>query len=83
MRPLNAVNPVNPETFRLTAQSAISGRPVKVAVDEHGAGEGIAYVNDDPRVFYMLVESSGLDWSFSVDEGFTGTATERSPAGKH
>jgi hypothetical protein len=59
-------------TFRLTAQSAISGRPIAVAVDARGAGQGMAYVNDDPHVFYMLVESANLDWSFSVEEAFTG-----------
>jgi hypothetical protein len=68
-------------TFRLTAQSAISGRPVKVAVDARGSGQGMAYVNDDPHVFYMLVESANLDWSFSVDEGFTGTRAEGPAAG--
>jgi ABC-type glycerol-3-phosphate transport system substrate-binding protein len=70
-------------TFRLTAQSAISGRPIAVAVDARGAGQGMAYVNDDPHVFYMLVESANLDWSFSVDEAFTGTPSDSSPAGKH
>jgi hypothetical protein len=72
-------------TFRLTAQSAISGRPIAVAVDARGAGQGMAYVNDDPHVFYMLVESANLDWSFSVEEAFAGTtipAAASSPAGK-
>ena len=73
----------NTGEFRLTAQSAISGRPIKVAVDQHGAGRGTGYVDDDPHVFYMLVESANLDWSFSVDEAFTGTPADSAPAGKH
>ncbi len=73
-------------TFRLTAQSAISGRPIAVAVDARGAGQGMAFVNDDPHVFYILVESANLDWSFSVDEAFTGTPIPggaSSPEGRH
>ena len=62
-------------TFRLTARSAISGRPLKVAVDEQGAGRGTSYVDEDPHVFYMAVESANLDWSFTVEEAFAGTAT--------
>ena len=77
--------PDGTETFRLTAQSAISGRPIAVAVDARGAGSGVAYVNDDPHVFYMLVESANLDWSFSVEEAFAGTpisGSSSAPAGK-
>jgi hypothetical protein len=55
--------------FRLTAHSAISGRPLEQVVEVHGAGSGTGYVSQDPHVFYMLVESSGLDWQFSVEEG--------------
>ena len=55
--------------FRLTAHSAISGRPLEQVVEVRGAGTGTGYVSQDPHVFYMLVESSGLDWQFSVEEG--------------
>jgi hypothetical protein len=69
------VAPPGAGTFRLTARSAISGRPLKVAVDEQGAGGGTSYVDEDPHVFYMAVESANLDWSFTVEEAFAGTAT--------
>jgi hypothetical protein len=59
--------------FRLTAHSAISGRLLEQVVDHRGAGSGIGYVNQDPRVFYLLVESDRLDWTFSVEEGIAGT----------
>jgi len=57
-------------TFRLTLHSAISGRPLLEAVEHRGAGADTSYVSEDPRVFFFVVDSSGLDWSFAVDEGF-------------
>jgi hypothetical protein len=60
-------------TFRLILQSAISGRALQQPVDEKGLGEGTAYVAEDPRVFYMSVESANLDWSFTVEEALFGS----------
>jgi hypothetical protein len=60
-------------TFRLILQSAISGRALQEPVDEQGLGEGTAYVAEDPRVFYMSVESANLDWSFTVEEALFGS----------
>jgi hypothetical protein len=54
--------------FLLTLHSAISGRPLQVAVDHRGPGGGTAYLNDDPRVFFAVVEASNTKWSFTVDE---------------
>ena len=68
--------------FRVTTQSAISGRPLKVAVDQQGIGRGLSYVDGDPHVFYMVVESANLDWSFTVEEAFAGTVTESGRSGK-
>jgi hypothetical protein len=59
--------------FRLVLQSAISGRSLQDAVDRQGQGEGTAYIAEDPRTFYMLVESANLDWSFTVEEAMFGT----------
>jgi opacity protein-like surface antigen len=61
--------------FRLTAHSAISGRLLEQVVDHRGAGSGVGYVNQDPHVFYLMVESDRLDWTFSVEEGIAGTVT--------
>jgi hypothetical protein len=55
-------------TFLLTLHSAISGRPLQIAVDHRGPGGGTAYVNDDPRVFFAVVEASNIKWSFTVHE---------------
>jgi hypothetical protein len=60
--------------FKLTLQSAISGRSLQEPVDQEGPGEGTAYAADDPRVFHILVESANLDWSFTVEEAAFGTA---------
>jgi hypothetical protein len=63
-------------TFRLILHSAISGRALQEPVDENGVGEGTAYVADDPRVFYMSVESTNLDWWFTVEEAAFGSQAE-------
>ena len=60
-------------TFRLILQSAISGRDLQEPVDEQGIGEGTVYVAEVPHVFYALVESANVDWSFTVEEAVFGT----------
>jgi len=59
-----------PGAFHLTLRSGISGRPMKVIADHKGAGGGSVEFGDDPRMYEFLVESSGLDWSISVQETF-------------
>jgi hypothetical protein len=54
--------------FRLTIHSAISGRPLMEAVDQKGVGTGTAFVHEDPRVFFAVVDSADLDWSFTLQE---------------
>jgi hypothetical protein len=60
-------------TFKVTVHSAVSGRPLAVAVEHKGAGHDTAYVNEDPRLFHLVIESRGLDWSVSVEEGVVGS----------
>jgi hypothetical protein len=55
-------------SFRLTAHSAISGRLLEQVVDHTGAGQGVGYVQQDPHVFYVVVESTQLNWRFTVEE---------------
>ena len=59
--------------FRVTAHSAISGRLLQEAVDHRGTGSGVAFINQDPHVFYLLVESDHLDWTLSAEEAVAGT----------
>jgi hypothetical protein len=66
-----------PGTFVLTLHSSISGRPLQVAVDQRGPGENTAYVSPDPHVFFAKIEATGLDWSFSVEEGYSGRVVSR------
>lgn len=60
-------------SFHVVVHSAVSGRPIMDAVLQHGNGHGIAYVSDDPRLYHLVVESSGLDWSIQVEEAVVGT----------
>jgi hypothetical protein len=59
-----------PGVFQLTLRSGISGRPLKVIADHRGAGEGSVEFGDDPRMYEFLVESTGIEWTISVDETF-------------
>lgn len=54
--------------FVLTANSAVSGRPITELVDHEGPGEGFGYVNDDPRQYYLVIESNDLDWTVTVEQ---------------
>ncbi len=58
--------------FRLSVHSGVSGRLITVALDHHGAGSGIAYVAEEPRMFFLAIESAGLDWTVHVEEGIVG-----------
>ena len=54
--------------FHVTAHSAISGRPLQEVVDSAGVGSGVGYVQQDPHVFYVVVDSSHVSWTFTVEE---------------
>ena len=61
-------------TFRVTVHSDVSGRPLVLAVDARGVGRDTAYVTEDPRTFFLAVESANLDWTVAADEGVAATA---------
>lgn len=54
--------------FVLTVNSAVSGRPLTQLVDHEGPGEGFGYVNDDPRSYYLVIDSHDLDWTVTVEQ---------------
>jgi hypothetical protein len=60
---------------RVTAHSAINGRVLEQVVDHHGEGNGVGYVNQDPHVIYLMVESDHVDWTLSVEQAVAGTVT--------
>jgi hypothetical protein len=55
-------------TFRVAAHSAISGRLLQPVVEHEGAGSGVGYVQQDPHVFFMVVDSRQLSWTLTVEE---------------
>ena len=60
--------------FRVTVHSDVSGRPLVLAVDTRGVGRDTAYVSEDPRPFFLAVESANLDWTVSAEEAVAATA---------
>ena len=65
-------------SFRLTLYSAVSGRPLLEAATQQGSGRGTVVLNEDPRVFYFVVESGGVEWSFTAEEGVPVLLRQRS-----
>ncbi len=59
--------------FKLILGSSISGRQILAVVDSKGEGHDVAYVSEEPRTFYIKVESANVDWKVAVDEGFPAT----------
>jgi hypothetical protein len=55
--------------LRVILHSAVSGRSLSVPVDHRGDGRGTVFVNEDPRGFFLLIESRGLEWTVDVAEG--------------
>ena len=56
-------------TFHVAVHSGVSGRPlVDDAVQHSGPGKGIAYIQEEPRLFQLNVDSAGLDWTLAVEE---------------
>jgi hypothetical protein len=43
--------------LRVTLHSAISGRPLLVGVDQRGAGQNMAYLHDDQREFFLVIDA--------------------------
>lgn len=64
-------NPPGEGTFKVTVNSAVSGRPLSVAVEHNGPGSGVAYVADDPRLYHLVIDSANLDWTVSVEQPVT------------
>ena len=52
--------------FRLALHSAVSGRPIQLLAELRGEAQGAADVADDPRAYNFMVDSAGVDWSFTV-----------------
>ncbi|MGH9199835.1 MAG: hypothetical protein ACRD2A_01210 [Vicinamibacterales bacterium] len=57
------------KAFRIIVHSDVSGRPLLTAVDRRGPGKDVTYVIEDPRGFFLVIESEDLEWSVEVAEG--------------
>jgi hypothetical protein len=59
--------------FRVAVHSDVSGRSLVLAVDVRGVGRDTTYVSEDPRPFFLAVESANLDWTVVAEEGVAAT----------
>jgi hypothetical protein len=66
-------------TFRATFHSAVSGRPLTSFVGGRGTARGIAMITEDPRPTYVVVESNGVEWNFTLEEGFAARSSDTEP----
>jgi hypothetical protein len=66
-------------TLRISLHSDVSGRRLAVVVEHRGAGGDVAYVNEDPRAFFLVIEATGLEWSVDVAEGVAATRSDLRP----
>ena len=69
-------NETSPGTGRLTVtlHSGVSGRPLLEAVNHTGLGHDVAYVSEDPREFFLVVDAANLEWTVAVAEALPGRA---------
>ena len=54
--------------FHVTVHSGDSGRLILDAIDVEGAARETTEVSEQPRRYYLVVESSNVDWTMSVEE---------------
>ena len=72
-------SPPGAGTLKVTVHSDVSGRSLIVAVDHKGVGRDTTYVYEDPRAFFLVIESANLDWTVTADEPVAASAA---PPGK-
>jgi hypothetical protein len=63
--------------LRIIVHSDVSGRPLLTAVDRRGAGKDVTYITEDPRTFFLVIESEDLEWSVEVAEGIPARRQKR------
>ena len=62
--------------FKVTVHSSVSGRPLMQAVDFKGVGQNVAVINEDPRLYFLVIESEGVDWTIAAEQRVTGEAQD-------
>jgi hypothetical protein len=68
-----SVNPTQLGTLQIALHSDVSGRRLAMVLERRGPGRDVTYVSEDPRSFYLLIESTDLEWSVDVAEGIPAT----------
>ncbi len=54
--------------LKVTANSGDSGRERVEVLDVKGVGKDIEYISESPYRYYLVVTSSGIDWTLIVEE---------------
>lgn len=54
--------------FHVTANSGDSGRTLAEVVDMRGVGHDVTYITEIPHRYYLVVTSSGVDWTLTAEE---------------
>jgi hypothetical protein len=54
--------------FRVAVHSDVSGRSLGIAIEARGVGRDTVYFSEDPRPFFLAVESESVDWTLAVEE---------------
>ena len=57
-----------PGRFRVVVHSDVSGRSLGTAVETSGAGHDTVFFSEDPRPFFLDVQSELLEWTLAVEE---------------
>jgi hypothetical protein len=55
-------------TFHVTANSGDSGRILAEVADVAGVDHDVTYITELPHRYYLVVTSSGVDWSLTAEE---------------
>ena len=70
-------SPKGAGAFKLSLNSAVSGRILQPLADVRGNGQNTAYVSIDPHWSYLLIDSKNVDWSIVVEEPISVEAAGR------
>jgi hypothetical protein len=57
-----------PGHFKVTLHSAVSGRSLAPVLEHEGPGEGTAYVSEDPREFFLVIDAERTAWTVELHE---------------
>lgn len=68
--------PAGQGTFSIVLHSGVSGRSLVPVLEHRGVGRDVAYVTEDPREFFLVVNAKHLDWTVSVEEGIAATVPD-------